>query len=268
MIVGDTDTLTGSKLFKDIRNPDAVIPSYVKNSSEDNKVSIICPVLSDNGEELYGIVNYEFRRKPLEEKLDVLVNNLVNLSRAIVRLDYLYERYAEKVSTVHSLLKTLKSFSSPNFYFTWKVFFSYPKGTPDIVIESILSAINSFGQRIKLLTWKDARSAGAAQKKLREDIKSSHFIIGYISEPNKEQSNDEYKDNVNVMLELAAKYFHDDKSALGIRELNSVKELPFNFRDMQLVMTDRDDHNNLNASKLKEEVLHMVEKAINPDNPE
>ena len=34
------------------------------------------------------------------------------------------------------------------------------------------------------------------------------------------------------------------------------------------VAINRDKDNNLNASKLKEEVLHMVEKAINPDNPE
>jgi len=253
----ECDNLNDCKTYVEHWSKRTDLPKYILPKNEKIKTSIIIPIRRDNkiqeGKEIFGVVNFESM-----VYLPMTVNakkELLDISYALGKLFQLHEgrqfQRDNTTSIIGGYAKTIANLNETDKEYFYdrkpKIFFAYSDRSDPLVTDMISQSLKQeFKDKVELLSWKD-NTVGTITPQLMKSIQSSEYFICYLSE--KDEAEVLYKDNPNVLFELGyfiGKHEHTSllRNVLIIRESKSVKDTPFDIKDIFTIDVPRDEVGN------------------------
>lgn len=268
-IVSDTENelLSESSLYLDKWSGEENIPTYLKDSFEDARTSIILPIKL-NGK-VIGVVNFEsdcYLETTAEAKAELGV-----ICNAISQL-YKSSQFSRSISdntenAITDLGAWLNENSVPKLTKP-KIFVASSENAEKDVMKVVLDEIGKREDVVDLIYWKDLNDAGNISAQIFEAISSCRFAVCYLSEKTGNDGEFKYRDNSNVVFE--AGMFHgrtkfitkEISNWLPIRERDSSKA-PMDFSSERMIFPPRNDKGKLEESDFRESFSKRIEALIN-----
>jgi Predicted nucleotide-binding protein containing TIR-like domain len=240
-----------------------LIPSYFKSADSISKTSIIIPLTRISEDTPYAVINFEsVKYLECSEKLR---NEIKSIAESISRLYQRNQSHLHQVSDTREEIQELGKVSVYDLSKKTSLFFAFSGQADENIINSIQEIFNQAKYtHLDLKRWDRDLSSGIIHKKILEDIRDCQFAICYLSEPD---SNDRYKDNANVLIEVGMFWykFEDFSNVIIVREKNSSR-IPFDIAANRIFTVPRETGaNTFRDIKFKEEFTKRLDKMISND---
>lgn len=172
---------------------------------------------------------------------------------------------------IRELRATLESAEFPELAKP-RLFFAFSNRADRSVIDVVKTVLRTFSDRLEVRDWDQMRTAGNIPQQITHSIARSKFGICYLSEPQPDNSFNEYIDNPNVvfesgMLQAQTNAYAQEKEPTGwipIREENS-PQAPFDFASSRMIIVPRAQNGDLDEQRLREDLHQQVKSLLSED---